>query len=367
MPRKNTNDYEPEIVSHPGESLLDILHDRGLSQSELAVRMGRPVKTINEIIKGKNSIIPDTAIQLERVLGIPASFWIKRQYHFDEYLSRREEACRLSSQLDWLQSFPIKEMIKHQFIPKCKDKTEQLKALLTFFEIASPDVFMRQYQNSSVLYRTSLQYEADIYAIQAWLQQGRIIAKRLSCLPFDSVAFKSALKKIRSLTLQPPDVFVTALTQICSQSGVAVVFVPELPKIRAYGASHWLGNRPIIQLSLRGKKDDVLWFTFYHEAGHIILHHGKNRKKTVYLDNDIKKGPEDAEANTFASEMLLPKKYLDAFVNTHQLNKENIIRFARSKSIAPSIVVGQLHHFQYAPYNHFQDMRKTLIWDSGEP
>lgn len=45
--------YQPDVVSAPGETLLDLLEERDISQKELALRMGRPLKTINEIIKGK--------------------------------------------------------------------------------------------------------------------------------------------------------------------------------------------------------------------------------------------------------------------------------------------------------------------------
>ena len=73
------NEYRPSEVSPPGDTLKEILDDRGLTQAELAERMGRPKKTINEIIKGKAAITPETALQLELVLGIPASFWTARE------------------------------------------------------------------------------------------------------------------------------------------------------------------------------------------------------------------------------------------------------------------------------------------------
>ena len=72
------NQYMPDNVSPPGDTLLETIETLGISQSELAERMGRPKKTINEIIKGKTAVTPDTALQLERVLGVPASFWNNR-------------------------------------------------------------------------------------------------------------------------------------------------------------------------------------------------------------------------------------------------------------------------------------------------
>jgi len=58
-----------------GETLRETLEAIGMIQTELAKRSGHPKKTINEIIAGKTTITADTALQLERVLGVPASFW----------------------------------------------------------------------------------------------------------------------------------------------------------------------------------------------------------------------------------------------------------------------------------------------------
>ena len=76
------NQYTPDYVSPPGETLQEVLEERGMSQAELAERTGRPKKTINEIINGKAAITPETALQLERVLGIPASFWNNRERRY---------------------------------------------------------------------------------------------------------------------------------------------------------------------------------------------------------------------------------------------------------------------------------------------
>jgi HTH-type transcriptional regulator/antitoxin HigA len=144
---------------------------------------------------------------------------------------------------------------------------------------------------------------------------------------------------------------------------VAVVFVPELPKIRAFGASYWISGTPVIQLCLRGKKDDILWFTFFHEAGHIIL---QERRKAIYLDAKESEGEEEDEASRFASEILIPRTELEKFVSDNpRITTSTIVTFADRLGIAPSIVVGQLQHFGYVPFTHFQKLRVTLKWDSS--
>ena len=82
--------YKPDFVTPPGETLEEILEVIGMSQVDLARRMGRPTKTINEIIKGKTGITPETALQLELVLDTPARFWINREKRYRESLAREE-------------------------------------------------------------------------------------------------------------------------------------------------------------------------------------------------------------------------------------------------------------------------------------
>ncbi len=101
------NEYHPDYVSPPGETLLETLEAIGMSQTELAKRMGRPIKTINEIIQGKAAITSDTALQLEQVLSVPASFWLKREQYYRESLARLAEEERLTRWVEWLKEIPI--------------------------------------------------------------------------------------------------------------------------------------------------------------------------------------------------------------------------------------------------------------------
>src|SRR5438094_386269 len=95
--------YRPDRVSAPGTTLLDLLDERGMTQADLAERSGRPLKTINEIIKGKAAITSETALQLERVLGTPAEFWNQREANYRAYLARQKELGQLTTQKKWIR------------------------------------------------------------------------------------------------------------------------------------------------------------------------------------------------------------------------------------------------------------------------
>ena len=86
-------DAYPDIAIPPGEYLAEEIAARGLSQKELAKRMGRPLNAINGIINGKKAITAETALQLEEVMPeIPAKFWLNLEmdYQLTKVLVKRQ-------------------------------------------------------------------------------------------------------------------------------------------------------------------------------------------------------------------------------------------------------------------------------------
>ena len=72
--------------THPGEMLLEeFLKPLGLTQAELAEKMGVSYPRVNELIHGKRGITPDTALRLEQLFGMEAQFWLNLQLAWDLY------------------------------------------------------------------------------------------------------------------------------------------------------------------------------------------------------------------------------------------------------------------------------------------
>jgi HTH-type transcriptional regulator/antitoxin HigA len=363
MSNETQNLYTPDYVSPPGETLLEKIEELGMSQAELAQRVGRPKKTVNEIIWGKAAITPRTALQLERVLGIPASFWNNREQQYRQHLARKEEEMRLSNQVDWLQEFPVKAMAKMGWIQAFDDKVQQVSELLEFFGVASPEQWDAIWDPSLVAFRKTRAFRSDRGAVSAWLRKGEIEAQDIRCQPYSVKTFRQTLSGIRHLTLESPEIFHPELVRLCAEAGVAVVFVPQLPKARVSGATRWLTpDKALIQLSLRYKKDDQLWFTFFHEAGHILLH----GKRDVFLEGDDANDAKEQEADDFAARTLIPplklKKFLEELKPGYCPSKNAIRAFANEIGIAPGIVVGRLQHDEHLPYSHCNDLKRTFVW-----
>ncbi|MFN8399527.1 MAG: HigA family addiction module antitoxin [Anaerolineales bacterium] len=354
------NQYNPDFVTPPGETLLETLEVIGMSQAEFAERTGRPKKTINEIIHGKAIITPETALQFEKVLGVPASFWINREQNYQEWLAREQEKENFTQHLSWIENFPYKEMVDLGWVEEKDEPINKLNELLRFFGIASPQQWSAVTNDLSLAFRRSAAYKAEPEIISAWLRKGELEAQNIECAPFDAEKFRNALDEIRSITNEAPESFVQKTIDLCSSAGVAVVFVHELRKLRTSGATRWLNpSKALIQLSLLYKTDDHLWFTFFHEAGHILLH----GKRDIFLEGNIETNEKEEQANRFAAEYLIPSnEYRNFHPKGNFYSKTEISEFAKKIGIAPGIVVGRLQHDGRLPMQNCNDLKRKLRW-----
>jgi HTH-type transcriptional regulator / antitoxin HigA len=333
------------LLSPPGDTIQEHIDFIGMSQAELAERMGRPKEKINDIIKGREPITTATAFRLEKVLGISASFWLNREKTYRKELYELQQQEELEKEKDWLGAFPVNEMKKFGWLPDTREKHILVDSLLKFFCVASTDEWERIYidEEVSVAFRVSLAHTQSPHAISAWLRKGEIQAKEIEISEFDKKKFKDALSEIKELAFLMPDDFTHQLQSICAQCGVAVVFTQNLPKAPISGATRWFHNKPIIQLSGRFRTNDHFWFTFFHEAAHIILH----GKKDIFLENVI--GTEidqekEEEANVYAAKVLIDDKDWKEIINRLPVMHLEIERLAKRLRVAPGIIVGRLQH-----------------------
>ena len=356
------NQYVPDYLVTPGEVLEEYLETSGMTQAELAIRTGLTKKTINEIIKGKSPITTETALKLERSLGRPAHFWNNLERQFQEDRTRLAEKDRLQSRLDWLKRVPVSAMVKLGWIAKKADRVSQLEEVLRFFGVASPEQWETVWLEHQIAYRQTKRFETCAESVSAWLRKGELEAHQITCERFDKKRFQETLDKIRDLTREPPAVFRPRLEELCASVGVAVVFVPELPKSRVYGATRWLGDKAVIQLSLRYKSNDHLWFTFFHEAGHIIKH----GRKEVFVEGNGLEGEKEEETNVFARDKLIPPAALRRFLARWNRSHAQLESFAREIGIAPGIVVGRLQFEGEMPNTHGNKLKVFYRWSNQE-
>jgi len=349
------NQYVPDSVSPPGETLAELLEERGITQAQLSKQMGRPRKTINEILHGKAELTSETALQLEHVLHVPADFWVRREADYRAHLARKKEGASLKAQAARvLRGLPYRAMQKAGWIDSNKDRVSILRELLRFFRVGSFEQLVPGTLLGAAAFRRSDKYRSDPVALAAWLRRGEMLAELAPPGAYRREVFLDALKRIRPLTVAGPQEGLEKAQEECRKAGVIVLVVPELKGACVSGAARWVMGRPVIQLSLRYRTDDHLWFTLFHEAGHIVLHADVGQ----FLDED--KGPtssKEVEANEFAKDTLVPPQEWRRFVESGRVTERAILQFSNVQGIAPGIVVGRLQHekaIQFSTLNHLK-------------
>jgi HTH-type transcriptional regulator/antitoxin HigA len=356
--------FQPDYAIHPGETLAETLEELGMSQAELAQRMGRPLQMISEIIQGKKAITAETALQLERATGVPASFWNSSQRNYEATLAKLDEERELLPDSSWLKQFPLKALIERGWVPDLDSPAEQLRALLNFFGVAGIKEWKALWTAPEVAYRKSTAFQVDPMASAAWLRQGERLAQQIRTEVYNQELFIKALYDIRRLTASNAEIFVPKATDLCRSAGVALVFVPELPATRAYGATRWLNPvKAILQLSLRGRTDDFLWFAFFHESAHILKH----GKRDIFIEAEDGTMDEETlrkeqEADTFASDFLIPKHALNEFRQQRRFTTQAVQQFAAQLGIAPGIVVGRLQHEKLLSLTHLNALKRNFCF-----
>ena len=354
--------FKPDYAVPPGQTLRETIETLGVGQRELADRAGLSTKHVNQIIKGIAPITHETAIKLERVTGVPARMWNNLEANYREQLARLAENARNETDLDWLRSIPTKELIRRRVIADTKEKVSLLKAVLSFFGVASVEAWKKGWSHHQFAFRKSPTFQQRDGAMATWLRLGEIEAQKVKCQPFDRVAFRQALDEIRKWTVRGPEFFLPRMIEVCATAGVAVVLVPEIKGAPVSGAAKWLSpTKAMICLNLRGKFNDKFWFTFFHEAGHIL----NDSKKAIYIDKDYKDDPREVNANRFAANLLIPEKYHDELKNLS--TAQSVELFAKKVGIAPGIVVGRLQHERIIPYSHLNKLKARLDWTTTSP
>jgi addiction module HigA family antidote len=358
-------------VPHPGEVVVDYLDSNGWTQRDLARRSGLAPKTISEICNGKAPITAPTALAFEKVFQRPAHLWLNLQRQFDEAEARHREVVKSAGWVDWARKFPLKEMRKLQFLPEGKTEVD---TLLHFLGVSSPESWNAVWSASNVAYRQTRKFTTSVESIAAWVRETELVAANLQTADFKEELLRSSIGELRSLTRARADRIMEPIQQICAAAGVAVVWVPELPRCGISGCARWLSDKKaLVALTLRYKYDDQMWFTFFHELGHVLLH---RKKRSFVLDNaatdlsDQVVDPEmqryEGEANQFAGDTLIPPAALGEFVKNNSFTNEDIHDFAEAIGIGPGIVVGRLQHEHLLARHQGNALKQHLNWRFAE-
>lgn len=355
--------FEPVWFSRPGDTLLYFMKQKGMSYKDVSRSSGISLDILYGIIAGNYSIDKYIAERLSSFIGGSVDFWLNRQRIFSENLDRAARISDSDLARDWLRRIPNRHMEQMGWKFNSRDFLSKMKAALLFFNVCSVQEWSEAYeeQMNVVSFKKTSAFSDDCVATSIWLRQGEIEADKIECAAWNVDKFREALSVIRSLTrTKNIDYFMPRLRKICAECGVAVVFVKAPDGCRASGAAEFItNNKALIILSFRYLTDDHFWFSFFHEAGHLLLHSKDGTFLEGYGDLNIEK---ENEANRFAGSLLIPAAHWEKFTQI-RCKTDDIVRFATSIGISTGIVVGQMQKNGIINYSQFNKLKRKFTWD----
>ena len=343
-----SNTLTPARAVSPGRILQRELDARGWTQKDLAEITKRPAQTINEIIKGTKQITPETARELSAALGTTAEFWINLETNYRLNLAKKkqkESEIERRSRLYTLA--PILELSKRGWIKSTESLDELEQSVCEFLGINSP----QETPQFSVNFRHSPIFEPEHSAKIAWCKRVEQVVSKQTLGEFQLDRLKVAIPDLLRYAEKEEDV--AHVPQMLIDLGVHFAIVPHLNKTYLDGAAFYLGNHPVIALTLRHNRIDCFWFSLMHELGHIVAGH-----QGVYLDNldELETNSEEQEANQLARDWLVNEQALNFFVaqTKPKFSKKAVTNFAQSQNRHPGIILGRLQHEGLVPYQNLR-------------
>lgn len=356
MKAKKQYPFEPDYAVAPGETLHEVMESLEMNQKELAKRLELTEQTLIRIFKGEQPISYATANRLELVTRVPARFWNNLEAEYREQLAKAEERERLAEEIEWLKIIPVKELTDRGYLEPQPDKVTLLREVLKFYGVASVDAWRELWEAPAVAARRSPCFESRPGDASAWIRQGELQAHEMECQPYDKGRFREVLAEIRGLTREPAEIFEPAVKRLCAEAGVALALVREMKKVPWSGATKWLTPaKAMILLCLRGKGEDKFWFSFFHEAGH-VLH---DSKKDLLINDGSHDDPREVRANQYAADLLIPAKYNEIICKLR--SRADVIALADELGIAPGIVAGRYQHLT-EKWAFYKDLIRPLGW-----
>ena len=342
----------------PGETLRETMEVLNFSVRDFAKSLEVTEQSLHRIFSGKQPITYETAHKLEMVTGAPSSFWNALEAQYRDNLIAKEEKEEFQKQASWLKEIPIKELVARGVIENTKDIATQFRSALQFFKVSSVSAWRERWEKPLLAARRSCSVESKIGHIAAWVRLGETAGESMSCAPYDRDGFRSLLMdEMRKLTRQSADVFSREMVKVCSEVGVALALVREISKAPLNGATKWLNPvKPLIVLSIRGKAEDKFWFSFYHEASHVLRGDGKRQ---FIISNDDESDPAEQAANHLAADMLIPLTY-DATIK-NITRPSDIASLANRLGVSPGIVAGRFRHLTKR-WDRHSSLIKKLQW-----
>lgn len=357
-----------ELLSHPGETLKEVLESNNMTQKELAVRINVTEKHITGIITGKNTISSEVALNLSKVFSLSANFWNTLQANYDAELKKIEEYEQITDEeREIVRKSKYNDLVRYGYIENATNIDDKVVNMRSFWGVSKLSKIAELFAPGTspiAAFRKSINCVTNPYAMASWLKICEIETDDVVVDEYDLGKLKDELNTIKELMLvNDPNYIVQELGKIFQKCGIAFAVVRNLQGAPVQGLIKKIDNKIRLCITLRGAHADIFWFTLFHEIGH-LFNMSKDDWKIDYQNNadcqDINKS--ELDADNFANKCLISENEYNIFVKTGDFSEQKIIEFSEHQKILPCVLIGRLKHDKIIPYNYYNKFNVNYIW-----
>ena len=209
---------------------------------------------------------------------------------------------------------------------------------------------------SSGAFRAQTRVNYDPYILFAWQRICESLSEKIDTQDLslsDQISKLTEIcPKIKELSLQPQEMFISKLQEYFSSCGITFVIVPTFKGAPVQGYIKTSPDgRTIICMTFRQKRADIFWFTLFHEIAHFI--NGDSKQK--FIDFESAENEKELKADLFAQNSLIENKAYQDFVCKHDFSLNSIKKFSQSQNILPVILIGRMQKDGYLRWTDYPE------------
>ena len=352
-----------DLIIHPGETIADLLEDRGITQVELAARTGVSPAYVNSVIAGKKGISANFAMGLEYALGVPKSFWLNLQSNYEAELLEANEAQTITEEERRARE-DLKEVVKflrqRGLMPEREKKEESILSLRKALQISNIGNLGQMIPAGA--FRMAPGAAVNPYVLGAWIRLCQIAGSgETITAKFDKNRTMDLVKEIKQIMCQNGADIQARLRQVMADYGIDFSVVKNFrgAPVQGYISQRQDGGCQMV-LTIRGAFADIFWFSLFHEIGHIV--NGDIARVSRFVDDGGDRDKE-AAADRFASNVLLSPESYESFIRQGDFSIQAIQAYAESQNVMPYMVIGRLQKERYLDYRMYSDYKLRYKWE----
>ncbi|MBT1606350.1 HigA family addiction module antitoxin [Curtobacterium flaccumfaciens] len=340
----------------PGEYLEEWIEDRGLSQADAANLLGCSRKQVNEIVNGRAPITADTALRLQRVVGIPAQTWLRYEAAYRADRARIEDEERLADHVDEISPNAATYLRAVGATTATKrDPGRLVSDFLAYHGCGTWDAYLHLHETATrgdyalaALKDSKATLEPTV--LSTWLraaeQTPTFETGRTHIYNSDELI--AALPRLRERAATPNSSMLRDIARMLAEVGVVFMVVDPPSKFPLLGMTRWIDERvPVIQQTGRWGKDGFVIWTLFHELGH-VLNDPRGEMHLEYNSEKQRNSEAEKSANAFAMRTLFGDAGVAPFRGL--TSDADIRRKATAIGIAPGVAVHQMHRRRMLDY-----------------